>query len=452
VSIKSWWIRTFRTPRGVEPEPLTSDSRLPDLREFVYLDEVSLRSLLSSQKGGITDSTSEQAVEAQEASLAGTVGANAGVIAKAEVASRYQTTNSSTIQTSRKATVQSWFRELHEIEGLRTIEPVRASSPVSGVEALLTIEDQSLVAQTSELRRGKLIEIRVRLAADPVFHLGTMVSEFTAMAEDYPDMFAAGDGLHALDEAQPVNRILQRLLAGLVPIRARAVDYVVVDIDGTEYVVHKDLVAGLGLASRPLEIVGVTEHEAYWKDLRRVLFSEAEFTVLARISRSGLFDTWTPVKLADLFSDLTPGLVEQLNAAGRVPFTGVARQAASAESKLGNALSTYAASLLAELGKPVDDAQGATIARRIRDLRSRASSVTDQRSAFAELTNELLGAVGGELDPERALELRNAAREASGLSFFPALAGNTEIVPSSTPSRPDEGCRLLDVDFVAIYW
>ena len=153
----------------------------------------------------------------------------------------------------------------------------------------------------TQLQRGKLVEFRVRLGADPVFHLGTMVSEFTAMAEDYPDMFAAGGGLTTLREVQPINKILQRLLAGLVPIRATAVDHVVAEIEGIEYVVHREVIKGLDLRTRPLEIVGVTEQEAYWKDLRRVLFSDAEFTALARISRPGLHDSWTPVKLADLF-------------------------------------------------------------------------------------------------------------------------------------------------------
>jgi len=257
-----------------------------ELREFVYLDEVSLRSLLSSQRGGMTDTTSEESVEAREASISGTAGVNPGVLGKAEVNSRFQTTNSSTIQTLRKATVQSWFREFHEITGLRIIEPTAVESRAESVESLPTIEERSLVCPSTELVRGDLVEIKVRLAADPVFHLGTMVSEFTAMAEDYPEMFGVGDALASLEQAKPVNKILQRLLAGLVPIRALALEYTVVEIGGVEYVVHKELTEGLDLPSRPLEIVGVTEHEAYWKDLRRVLFSEAEFIALASLDLS----------------------------------------------------------------------------------------------------------------------------------------------------------------------
>lgn len=129
----------------------TADPTRPDLREFVYLDEVSLLSLLSSQKGEITDSTSEQASEGSEGSIDATVGANPGFVAKAEITSRYQTTNSSTIQTSRKATVQSRFRDLHEIDGLRIIEPVVVDRPAENIDSLRRIEDLSRLVLKTQL-------------------------------------------------------------------------------------------------------------------------------------------------------------------------------------------------------------------------------------------------------------------------------------------------------------
>lgn len=400
----------------------TADPTRPDLREFVYLDEVSLLSLLSSQKGEITDSTSEQASEGSEGSIDATVGANPGFVAKAEITSRYQTTNSSTIQTSRKATVQSRFRDLHEIDGLRIIEPVVVDRPAENIDSLRRIEDLSRLVLKTQLQRGKLVEFRVRLGADPVFHLGTMVSEFTAMAEDYPDMFAAGGGLTTLREVQPINKILQRLLAGLVPIRATAVDHVVAEIEGIEYVVHREVIKGLDLRTRPLEIVGVTEQEAYWKDLRRVLFSDAEFTALARISRPGLHDSWTPVKLADLFLDLAPDLVDQINAAGRIPFgqPTSSDDKNSPESKLVDALTRYAAELLNELGTSVTADQERLLALSINELRTRSATVSDQTSAFSVLTKQILEMVGGEITPARALDLRTAAREEVGAFVLPS--------------------------------
>jgi hypothetical protein len=440
---------------AAEPEHNVVDEGKPDLREFVYLDEVSLRSLLSSQKGGVTDSTSEQATDASEAALVGTLGVSSPLIAKAEIESRYQTSNSSTIQTSRKATVQSWFRELHEIKGLRLIELVKSSKAAKDLAELKGVGEPSLLAAAEELQRGTLVEYRVRLSADPVFHLGTMVSEFTGMAEDYPEMFTAGNGLGSLHEVKPINKILQRLLAGLIPIRATSVDYVVVELEGIEYVVHQELIEGLNLATKPLQVVGVTEHLAYWKDIRRVLFSDAEFTMLCRVSRPGLHDSWTPVKLADLFRSVTPDLVEKINAAGKVPFGSASTGRAENinEVRLGSALRAYADAVLADIGKQLTDDQAAIVDLLIAKLKPDATTVSGQRAAFGALTDALEGFLAYRPEAARALALRDAARQKAGLSLFPAVTA-AAVTPVSAQSTDDpaEAPRLLDVDVIAIYW
>jgi len=454
MSKRTWWRRLFGTKEAVVEHQTVADPTRPDLREFIYLDEVSLLSLLSSQKGEITDSKSEEASEGSEASIGGTAGANPGFIAKAEITSRYQTTNSSTIQTSRKATVQSRFRDLHEIDGLRVIEPVVVDRRAKDIDDLKKVNDSSKITSASDLQRGKLVEFRVRLGADPVFRLGTMVSEFTAMSEDYPDMFAAGGGLASLQEVRPINKILQRLLAGLVPIRATAVDYVVAEIGDTEYVVHKGLISGIDLKTRPLEVVGVTEQEAYWKDLRRVLFSDADFTVLARVSRSGLHTSWTPVKLADLFTEVAPNLVDQINAAGRAPFGGLAspNDVGGSESKLADALTRYVSALLSDLGASLTPEQEALITLSIAELRTRSATVSDQTSAFSVLTKRVLAMSGGEVASAKALKLRSQAREEAGLSLFPPTRPLAQTVPAAPKAIADDDPWLLDVDIVAIYW
>lgn len=449
--------RRFNRPRREIGSGLGTPAPRPPLREFVYLDEVSLRSLLSSQRGEMIDSTSESSAEAAQAEVSAALGANPGLVAKAEVGSRFQTSNSSTIQTSRKATVQSWFKELHSIPGLRLIETAQPKAPAEDLETLKSTVDTSLLVQSRALRRGALVEFRVRLKADPVFHLGMLVSEFSAMAEEYPDMFSASNSLAALHEVRPINKILQRLLAGLIPIRAEAVDYSVVVLDGVEHVVHRELIEGLDLEARPLQIVGVTEHLAYWRDIRRVLFSEADFVLLGRLARDGLDDTWTPVKLADLFQDLAPGLVEQINAAGRLPFgpSRLVPPVTPPESQLGRALRTYSRALLEVGGRKLQKGKRGDLEARISALEKRTSSVSDQRAAFRAVRTLLEELTGVDVDPTLDLQLRDTARTESGLPLFPALT--SEVATPSVPMAPTiaedaDGPRLLDVEVVAIYW
>lgn len=425
------------------------------LREFVYLDEVSLRSLLSSQTGEVTDTKSEQSSDAQQIQLDSTIGAHATLLAKAELASRFQTTNSSTLQTSRKATVQSWFREFHSLPGLRLIEPGHEAPVTADTSDLLAIENISILAPAATLERGALVEFRVKLSADPVFHLGTMMSEFTGMVDDSPELFVGNSALASVNEAQPINKILQRLLAGLIPIRAEAVDYAVVKIDEVEYVAHRASVAGLGLNERRLEIVGVTEHLAYWKDIRRVLFAQAEFTMLCRVARNGLQPSWTPVKLGDLFQAVAPDMVDQINAASLTPFLGdnTGTSVNTNELLLGDTLRRYKALLFARSGTQPIPEQDAKLDEAVTDLMPRAATAEGQRSAFQIIKDLVADVVELQLEPDEDAQLREEARMTSGLPLFPSMTnGMTTVIGGKLALPNDASPRLLDVEVVAIYW
>lgn len=453
------WLKSIITVfkrKGKDEAPAEIRAReAQPLREFVYLDEVSLRSLLSSQQGEITDATSQQIADGLVGEVGVKTSADAQVL-KGELTSRFQTTNSSTLQTSRKATVQSWFREFHAMQSLRLITPPQG--PVAAIDELRDLagaSDKSVALPAADLKRGELVEFRVQLAADPVFRLGTMVTEFAGMADDYPDMFGAANNLAQLQEILPVNKILQRLLAGLIPVRAVALDYAVIRIGEDEYVVHKHALAHLALAQKPLEIVGVTEHLAYWKDIRRVLFSDAEFTLLCRVARSGLHDSWTPVKLAEMFHDLTPGLVDQINQAGRIPLGSHSSNAVPDDrrTQLTSALLAYKASVLAETMLTLTPDEDADVFSAILEASERVGSVSDQRNAFALVGQALASAAKTQLDPIRDLELREAARIQSGLSMFPTLAAPpASPAPTPLPPLPAVEPRVLDVEVIAIYW
>ncbi|EUB97535.1 hypothetical protein PMI07_000095 [Rhizobium sp. CF080] len=450
----SWYRRLFgkRTIHPVEPE---STVRPAPLREFVYLDEVSLRSLLSSQVGGVTDSTSEQKVASDlgefQAKLASDV-----MVAKSEVNSRFQTSNSSTLQTSRKATVQSWFREFYDKPGLRLVEPISDVVHFTDLEDVKGCRRPSAALSSENLQRGILVEFKVKLSADRVFHLGTLVSEFIGMAKDYPRIFAAGNSaVFDVEEAEAVGKLLQRLLAGLIPIRGEAVEYCVIEVGGIEYVVHQKAIANLDVETKPLVLVGVTEHLAYWKDIRRVLFSDAEFTMLGRVSKSGLQESWMPVKLADLMKDIAPDLVDHINSASRISFsrTPTVRKENVNEVRLGLALHHYVSGLLTSLERSLGDEEFEVVSARIEELRERAETVSGQRSAFGAIGNEISAMIGQEADADLDAKLRESARNASGLTLFPsqtkADSSSDQAIVVDAPV-PDE--RFLDVEIVAMYW
>jgi len=453
MALNDWW-RRIRDRRRAKRAKKVIDTARP-LREFVYLDEVSLTSLLVSQRDTIPEHVTSGKSVSEQVEISAKASVDA-VAAKAESATRYQTANSSSVESSRKAVVQTLFNELRDDAKLPIALRDDAVGPVPIPVDGATEDEGHRGWRGEDLLRGQLIELEVVLEVDPVFKLGTMVSEFSAMAAEYPQM-AGPSGLAMLDEIEPVQKVLDRLLAGLIPIRATACNYVVATVNGHEYVVRSGTASELGVPVRPLEIVGVTEHIGYWKDIRRVLFSSGQFKLLCRVARPGLHETWTPVKVAHLFGDVAPSLVEQIDMLSRAGTTGL-DGLASGQSHLAlvRALAEYAdqiASMTNQGLQPSAAVELIEIAARVFD----EASPSAQRQAFAAV-RELIVAENSDraLTPEQDLDARRIARERAGLPVLPG--GSVVATADSTPERVADAsadtvvAKLIDVEVVAIYW
>lgn len=450
MSIKSWF-QDRRKRRNHKKASEETKNNAP-LREFVYLDAVSLHSLLVSQNATIPNEVSQAISRADEAELAGKVGADVLGVAKAESSARYQTSNSNSTQSSRKAVIQTLFKELRELsldfKLAARREPPKALNNATATAA----RGDGAVEPAGAFTRGTLVEVEVTLAVDPVFKLGAMMTEWTAMADEFPGLFGNQGLLGFLHDAEPIMKVLDRFLAGLIPIKATATNHVVAEIDGKEYVVHKAAIEGLRLTSRPLYIVGVTEHIGYWKDVRRVLFSGARFTVLCRIARDGIHEKWTPVKLADLFSDVAPDFVDQINAIRSPSATDGGGTGLQAQQKaLGGALVAYRYAISPEGNSGwTSEADGAFQSLKAR-LEAGPTDAAAQRRAFDQVRDFVvktfaIAPIGAEAD----LKARQNARTASDLELFPSLVNLSATTPPETKEKADE--RMLDVEVIAIYW
>lgn len=454
MSIRSRWA-AWRQRRS-EKKDLKKSSLLRPLREFVYLDEVSLRSLLTSQKDTIPEQVSRAISQAEEAEVTGKVAAGNDVLGKAELGSRFKTSNSNNVQTSRKAIVQTLFNELHDDDELKYALKVPRVAPRSAdsIDSVIKPVGQFGAVPTSTLTRGALVEVEVSLDVDPVFKLRTMMSEIEAMAKESGELFGAA-GQTMLRDVGPMNQFIERLLAGLIPIRAKATSLSVIEVDGQEYIVDNRIIDQIDVVRRPLEVVGVTEHIGYWKDIRRVLFSSSKVTVLCRVARDGIHHSWTPVKLAHLFDDVSPALADQINEASRTGIAGLRDSNASdTNGALQQALRFYRRELERVADVELDGNDRDSLDIELQGLTSNGSTSSVQRHAF-EAVHRAVAKKGGKeglLDPDTNLAARNSARNSAGLSLSPAFSSPVNSA-SSQPEKLDEtNNRLLDVEFVAIYW
>lgn len=456
MSPRQWWLRQRRKRKR---KKAADENQHEPLREFVYLDEVSVFSLLASRIGALaTDFT-----DTESSSLASEVTSQAGVstpVAKAGVSGSVKASQSSGAQVMRKSTVQSTFRELYGY--VRDSLVVRLSDAreepphVTSVEELLGQTERSggWVIAADGLQRGQLLEVEVALDADDTFRASTIFTTLFGFIKDLPQLPGTVDH-EGFRDAVTGMRLLDGLLAGLVPVRGRSLDYAHVSVGGRELLVHQRVLDHLPksdrIVTRPLYIVGVAEEELFWRDLRRVLFSGSPYRMLCRIGRDGVHRDWTPVKLTDVLEGAVPGLRGIVD---QIP-TLLAQISEQGETETGpadlmrDALTIYAVEVSDAYGHglTVDDLAGRGIPTA--DQCRRHSTPADRRLAFQEVSDVIASEFGFEADRVSLTRLRTQAMLDAGM-----LAEGSKFeteAHEATPSSRREA-RYLDCEIIAVYW
>ena len=435
-------------------------------REFVYLDEVSVYSLLASRKGAIATEFTESQTASLNSEVGGSMGGGFGVT-RAEVRSRIEAAHSRTSQVLRKAIVQTSFKELHDIErpGLG-LAGARDNSGTPNVRSRSDLErDLKLhlsaghVIAPQTLGRGDLIEVEVVLEADPIFRVSAIITTIREILEENMQLFS-GERVDELAEMRSIGRLLESLLADLVPIRGTLVDFKVAEIGGREYLVHRDVFdqfAESGDAALcDVVVVGVAERDLFWKDIRRVLFSDSRFTVFCRLGGEGLQDRWRPIKLMDVLHDIHPVFGEQIGDLGETALHAMevavdaSQQPHSLSGEGEDALLCRYVMMLAEShGQVPDPAEVADWVAAVERPTGWTETVDSRRPVLAEVTHRVDSALGVTTTPESACHLRAVAVLDVGLGH-PGSGGSQAPVPPST--RVGAKVRFLDAEIIAIYW
>jgi hypothetical protein len=452
------WLQRKRLAKKLSETPL---------REFVYLDDVSVYSLVASRKGPIATDYRDTASTLLRSEIEGTAGVAAG-LAKSEVSARVESSQTNELQIVRKAIIQSTFRELYEAEkgklplSARDVghlpEPPRDIVELSRVSS--RPEAHGWLIEADELKRGQLIEIEVELQAEDIFGFSTTVSSVLEMIQDSELLSAAGP--QDTRQIIAVNQILQRLLVGLIPLRGRAAHHTSVVIEGREFLAHERLLSKVkgDIETRPLFIVGVAEEQLFWKDIRRVLFGRSRYVVLCRLGKDGLQTQWSPVKLVDVLRDVAPELANGIDEAVQSLRTFISSgaepiSAMDARSPgMRQALSSYGVAVAARYGQQCTIDELNSSGPFSDECIVNSEPLEARRQAFRAVTDYVAARFGIEVDPQVATELRQRALEEAGLWPFP---GSTVV--ESRPAGgvntqlagPTDG-RYLDAEIVAIYW
>ena len=387
---------------------------------------------------------------------------------KARLDSKLQAGHVQGSQVLRKAIIQTSFKELHDIERASlALSPLDADC-LPTVHAVADLEERldplakdDWLVDPSTIRRGELLEVEVELEADPIFRMASIITTLRELMEDNEHLF--GNAISAqLPQMRSMAQVLEALLVGLVPIRGRLTDYESAKIGGRDVLVHRLLLEKMPPGKRPKSypafVVGVAQRDLFWKDIRRVLFSKAQYTVFCRLAISGLADSWHPVKLVDVLSGIDPQFDELIGEFSKRAGQAMSATADASPTSVGQdehsgteIIKAYAELLVRHhcdtLKPDVIDA----VIPSISPEHDWLGSVDERRAVFSQVTQRVDEALGVATSGEVEYDIRDTAMQNAGLADALAPQSSSGSGHDAAPV-PSDHERFLDAEIIAIYW
>ena len=449
--------------------PSTSETGAPSepVREFVYLDEVSVYSILASRRGGIATEVTESQTASRQDEVAGTISAGIGST-KAATDARVQMGSVQGTQILRKAIVQTSFKELYELERTSLSLSPRAIDKAPDVVSVDDLRDrweelteERWLVDPDCLSRGQLLEVEVELEADPIFRLASIIKTLWELIGKHEHLVDAKLGAQ-LGQMRSIAEVLDGLLVGLVPIRGRIADYQLIRVDSRDVLLHRTIIDRMSpdasSETNVAHVVGVAEHGLFWKDIRRILFSNSRYTVYCRLATNGLLDRWHPIKVADVLAGIVPNFEDLIQnfacQANQAMETAGTRGSTQADGRrlLGSHLMTdYVERLAASHGGTLEPKKIAHIVQGMIVNDDWVESVDSRRPVLAELTGEVDKCLGKETSSELACAIRQSVvREANLVGR--RVASASERVRDANREFGKSSNRFLDAEIIAIYW
>lgn len=297
---------------------LSSDEGLPEIREYVYLDDVSVYSLLASTTGELTMRRTRRELDRSEQTsrkelLAELSGGSLGYSKKDVDISETEST------VARQSVIQSKFKELYEARSDELILNQEDEIDLSQIgtefdgDALYThITENSGENKYSaaSINRGDLVEVQVELSSERIY-------DYYTVFDDLLDLLREHQGVLDIDDQQVFElgdffvKTVDTLLVDLIPIVGEVQTHQVVQTeDDRRYVLPSDIAEPLddmyeSVSTAPLKVSGLIEEELLWQDKRRVLFDDEEYTIFCRVDSPQLQEDWNPLKLADVVENVS---------------------------------------------------------------------------------------------------------------------------------------------------
>lgn len=448
-----WFKRKPKASEAVPHEEVTRTAG--SLREFVYLDEVSVYSLTSAPDLPPPVTISESASRASGETLRGQLEAGGPVLAKANLGSEFNSSRSGGWEVQRQFNIQSQFARLHKLYGSSFLLSAGTDGVTKEIKrtddlalALDRLSDHRRAVRSSDFTRGALAEMRVALRAHHMFDVTAFIKTAGNLIEKYPSLLGVRDMAQVANGLQ-AGELFAELMEDLIPIEGRATAYRVIrDHDDERWIVDLDVFkvtyTGDRIPSDPLRVVGVAENESFWKDTRRILHSDSEFDVLGRVARTGLQTDWTPVKVVDTFKRVMPSAADGILEGIEMMRNLASRDTSSTEP--GTALLLAGTTFHQQLASHHDVTTPGPSVLRMATLLEAEGTLSQTLTSLNGIADDFYSQNPGlQRDEEAVAALRQDALR-SGHQLAAATVEPPEVHEETL------GDPAIELEFIAMYW
>lgn len=443
--VKGAVVTTARLPlRGIDwTKTKLGYVTVPPLREFVYLDETSVISLIASTTGGVTEQKSTVKRRQISGSIKGGLGDKSSSLNASVGATKERSS-----EAVRRYVIQSNFKELYEMRADDMVisdEYERHASVPRRIWNGLRSNNGSEPVTEVDFSRGDLAEVNVNLGSHEVYDFYTAIGSMAEMFDLFPEDSEFSRHLDteefSMGELEAFSELIDHLLAGLVPIVGKVENYGVIVEDDEPVIVHEDYASENGTECEPLNIVGFVNSDKFWQEETRFLFDDDEYTAYCRLDSDEVSENWMPIKLLSVVDSIVSGLGESISdipktfedARPGTPVNG------GNEIDLRPQLEWYLDELEDEQGLDIDTGEADDVVLSV-------LSDVGESAPRIEKIEEAIEALESELDSrDHEYDLDESKRDDL---IDEVLSKNFETVVHDDPQNE----WYLEVSFTAIYW
>jgi hypothetical protein len=275
------WVPSFLASEDEDEEELP-------LREFIYIDEVSVVSLLASLTREVTEGRTDIDMTENrkrwkfrlKAALS-----HIPIVGGGSASRETVSVDRDTEEIVRRSQIESKFDELY----------AETSSYFQ-----LSEKDTKSGIPASNLSEGGLLEVDVEFSGHELFHYYKAFQYLIDVAEGAEYEFD--------NQEKQAIELMGSLFGDQIPVVGELEDYVLVD----GAIQEKDENADIE-GAESLWIAGTLDPEMLWQEPSQFLYEENKFTAYVRVSEAQIQNDWDPIKLTRVIKSISKPIGNRLS-------------------------------------------------------------------------------------------------------------------------------------------